>query len=120
MAYRRPFGPSPTHLPSRATDGTLGGAPWDSAATLPPIDEYDRPKPDSPTPRWRDVTRDEESPRGRSDRVGAIVLGLSSSVALGVGLYAPDLAAAVRRAVPRPVQNLRPRTASRRVDRAPE
>ncbi len=116
MASRRPSGQPTTYLPPQATDGTLGDVPLGSAATLPPIDEYDRPKPDSPTPLWANVPRDEESPKSSSDRIGSILLGLSSSAALCVGLYAPDLAAAVRRAVPRPVRNLRPRTGSRRVD----
>ncbi len=121
---RRPF-PQPSRLPSAllpalAADGLLGGVRFASSAILPSIDGWDRPDRAAPL-RRRDrdkATGDEGPPESGNDRSGAILLGLSGSAALGVGLYAPDLAAVARRVAPRRVPNPRSRSASRREPRA--
>ena len=107
--------------PPLTVDGLLGDALCVSSAILPPIDGPDRAVIAAPTRRWDgdNATGDEGPPELGRDRSGAILLGLSGSAALGVGLYAPDLAAAVRRALPRPVPNPRSRPASSRDPRAP-
>jgi hypothetical protein len=101
------------------SDGPVWGRLWVTAATLPPIDEYDRPNVAAPSNRRSDETTDEKSQGRVSGRAEAIFLGLSGSAALGVSLYAPDLTAAVRRAVRSRVTNPRPRPAKSREDRAP-
>ncbi len=118
-AYRRSLDlrtAIPLHL---VTDSPVRGSPWVSAATLPPIDEPDRPRIAAPTDPRNGETTDEGSPGKGGGRAGAILLGLSGSAALGVSLYAPDLTAAVRRAVRSPVPKPRPRTAMSQDDRAP-
>jgi hypothetical protein len=83
--------------------------PWITAAALPPIDGPDRARSAAPTIRSGDAADRGERVDSRKGPVGAIFLGLSGSAVLGVGLYAPDLASAIRRAVPGPV----PRSPSR-------
>ncbi len=99
----------------RIADGAVPPTPeypgaevtWLVSAVLPPIDERDRP-----------VTSATSVPRGDASWTGrvvdswdspgrAIALGLSGSAVLGATLYAPNLAAAFHRAVPRPVRRRR-------------
>ncbi len=86
-------------VPPIAADPMWGGL-LTTAATLPPIDEYDR-RPDGalPTNPRCVATTDERSSGWEGRRAEAMFLGLSGSAALGAALYAPDLAVAVRRAV---------------------
>jgi hypothetical protein len=95
-------------------DGLLGGMPRLSAATLPPIDGSDRPSSPTPSPSRDEETVDPSPPEWASGRSGAILLGLGGSAVLGVGLYAPDLAAVFRRALARRMPKLRPRPTSSR------
>jgi hypothetical protein len=88
-------GPAPI-----APDDLAWGTPPVPAATRPPIDEPDRPAADAPDARPRDAID-----RGRrlafwGGPGRAIFLGLSGPALLGVGLHAPDLAAALHRARP--------------------
>ncbi len=118
-ADRRSFDLStPIPLPL-VTNGPVRENMWVSAASLPPIDEHDRPRIAAPTNRRSDETTEEGSPAKGSSRAGAILLGLSGSAVLGVSLYAPDLTAAVRRVVRSPVPKPRPRPVMDRDDRAP-
>jgi hypothetical protein len=99
-ADRRPFDLAIDGLVPPDAEDPVGGSPWVTAATLPPIDGSDRSETASPAPRRDDATGDEEPSEWRSGPGGAILLGLGGSAVLGVGLYAPDLAGAIRRAVP--------------------
>ena len=109
MAYRSLLG-RPVGVPdSLAADEPESDVPWASAATLPPIDGYDRATMIAPTARRNDAMGDEDDREPRSGRGAAILLGLSGSAALGVALYAPDLVAAVRLNAPRRVSNPQPR-----------
>jgi hypothetical protein len=81
------------------------------AATLLPIIEADRSEAGAPTiPPGGETDREEPLDPGRGP-CRAIVLGLGGAAVLGVGLYAPEFAAAIRVARPRP--------ASGRDERAP-
>jgi hypothetical protein len=113
----------PAADPSPLTaDGLLGGVLVVSSAVLPAIDESDPPQIAAPPPRGdgTEPTDDRRPPDGGDSQGNAFLLGLSSSAALGVGLYAPDLAAAVRRSFPRRVPIPRTRPASSRDARASE
>jgi hypothetical protein len=104
--------------PPLTADGLLGDVGVASSAVLPPIDESDRPHIAGPTRRGdgngTEPTEDERTAEGRTSPGNAILLGLSGSAALGVGLYAPDLAAAARRSLPRLLPNPRTRPAASR------
>jgi hypothetical protein len=100
--------------PLVAADGSVAGTPGLSTATLPLIDESDRPSSPTLAPSPDEDTLDPSSADGRSGRGGAILLGLGSSAVLGVGLYAPDLAAMFRRAFARRLPSPRPRPRSSR------
>src|SRR5262249_44509009 len=96
------------------------GAPYVSAATLPPIDGSDRPGIAASTIRRGDATDRGEREESGSGPGEAIVLGLGGSAVLGVGLYAPDLAAAFCRPGPRGGPGPPARSASSRDEQAPE
>jgi hypothetical protein len=119
-AVPRPFGPIAANSAPLAREDPADGAPYVSAATLPPIDGSDRPGIAASTVRRGDATdrgKREESGSGPGE---AIVLGLGGSAVLGVGLYAPDLAAVFCRAVPRAAPGPPARSASSRDEQAPE
>jgi hypothetical protein len=113
-AYRLSLDWHDAVLTPEDSDGPPWGGLLASAATLPPIAGNDRPRIIIlPTGRRDEAIADEESPRRRVGRAGAIVLGLSASAALGVSLYAPDLTAAIRRASRSPATKPRARAATR-------
>jgi hypothetical protein len=104
--------------PLLAADGSPGESPGVSAVTLPPIDESDRPRSPMPVPSRVEESAIRSDTEWASGRGVAIVLGLSWSAVLGVGLHAPDLAGICRRAFARAVPIRRPRPAASRDDRA--
>jgi hypothetical protein len=115
LASRRPVVPAPW-----ADGGPLEGLAQVAAAALPPLDGSDRPGTAAEMPLPGEAAGDREPAERVIGSGQAILLGLSGSAALGLSLYAPDLAAAVRRAVPRASPNARPRPTSSRGDRLPE
>jgi hypothetical protein len=112
--HRRSFDPSTAIPLPPVTEDPPWGNLWVSAATLPPIDDEGRPGIAGPAAPRDEASTDEGSPVRWSGRAGAILLGLSGWAVLTVGLYAPDITAAVRRAVRSPMPSSRPRSATSR------
>jgi hypothetical protein len=104
----RPSGPIDPDIGIPYPEEPVRDVPWFATALAT---SSDGPAP--PLPRGESTDRGgDREPEGSAGE--AIVLGLSGSALLGVGLYAPDLAAALRRASPRPVRKSRSRPPSGR------